>query len=115
MGDGQLPHPGMETIFETYYSWHVQKIVTISPDYQFIANPEYNRKRGPVNIFQSSFTLSVDYWESHASPHAHALPFSPFSPSLAMTGTIASPARGSAHHQPNTAFMSKPPNRIAER
>ena len=51
IGDGQLPHPGLETIFETYYAWRVQKMVTVSPDYQFIANPAYNRDRGPVNVF----------------------------------------------------------------
>ena len=32
-----------------------------------------------------------------------------------MIGTITSPAIGSAHHQPNNAFRSKPPNRIADR
>jgi len=30
-------HAGGETILETYYGWRVQKFVTISPDYQFIA------------------------------------------------------------------------------
>lgn len=50
IGDGRLPHPGRETIFETYYGWRVQKMVTISPDYQFIANPAYNRDRGPVSV-----------------------------------------------------------------
>jgi hypothetical protein len=32
-----------------------------------------------------------------------------------MIGTITKPATGSAHHQPNNAFRSKPPNRIADR
>jgi high affinity Mn2+ porin len=50
LGDGQLLHPGRETIFETYYAWKVQSMVTISPDYQFIANPAYNRDRGPVHV-----------------------------------------------------------------
>ena len=36
-------------------------------------------------------------------------------PSLAMIGTITSPATGSAHHHPATAFRSKPPKRIADR
>lgn len=50
IGDGQLPHPGLETIFETYYAWRVQRFVTLSPDYQFIANPAYDRDRGPVHV-----------------------------------------------------------------
>ena len=49
VGDGQLPHPGLEQIIETYYEfpvfdWHA----TI--DYQFVVNPAYNRDRGPVSI-----------------------------------------------------------------
>jgi high affinity Mn2+ porin len=51
IGDSRLNHPGRETIFETYYAWRVQKLATISPDYQFLANPAYNRDRGPVNVF----------------------------------------------------------------
>lgn len=50
IGDGQLPLPGRENIFETYYAWRALKYLTISPDYQFIANPAYNRDRGPVNV-----------------------------------------------------------------
>jgi high affinity Mn2+ porin len=49
VGDGQLPHPGLEQIVEAYYklpvgSWQV------TGDYQFIANPGYNRDRGPVSV-----------------------------------------------------------------
>jgi high affinity Mn2+ porin len=49
VGDGQLPHPGLEQILETYYklplgSWQV------TADYQFIVNPGYNRDRGPVSV-----------------------------------------------------------------
>ena len=50
IGDGRLPHPGREVVFETYYAWRVQRLLTVSPDYQFIANPAYNRERGPVNV-----------------------------------------------------------------
>jgi high affinity Mn2+ porin len=50
IGDGQLPHPGPETVFETYYAWRVRTFLTLSPDYQFIANPAYNRDRGPVHV-----------------------------------------------------------------
>jgi high affinity Mn2+ porin len=50
VGDGQLPHPGLEQIVETYYSlpiasWHA------TLDYQFVVNPAYNRDRGPVSVF----------------------------------------------------------------
>lgn len=60
VGDGQLPHPGLKIIFETYYASRVQKTLTISPDYQFIANPAYNRDRGPVNVLSLRLHLSVD-------------------------------------------------------
>jgi high affinity Mn2+ porin len=49
IGDGQLPHPGLEKLLETYYrfpigSWQV------TADYQLIVNPGYNRDRGPVSV-----------------------------------------------------------------
>jgi high affinity Mn2+ porin len=49
VGDGQLPHPGPEQILETYYSLPVGSW-KVTPDYQFIVNPGYNRERGPVSI-----------------------------------------------------------------
>jgi high affinity Mn2+ porin len=58
IGDGRLEHPGRETIFEAYYGWRVQKMVTISPDCQFITNPAYNRDRGPVTI--ASLRLHIE-------------------------------------------------------
>jgi high affinity Mn2+ porin len=51
IGDGQLPHPGLEQIFETYYSYGVSSATKVSLDYQLIVNPAYNTDRGPVNIF----------------------------------------------------------------
>ena len=51
VGDGQLPHPGLEQIFETYYSYALTSSTHLSFDYQFIANPGYNTDRGPVNVF----------------------------------------------------------------
>jgi high affinity Mn2+ porin len=51
IGDGQLPHPGLEQIFETYYSYALTPSTHVSVDYQFIANPAYNTDRGPVNVF----------------------------------------------------------------
>ncbi|MBN8809373.1 MAG: carbohydrate porin [Sphingomonas sp.] len=50
VGDGQLPHPGAEAIAEAYYQWQVAKPVAVSLDYQFVANPGYNRDRGPVHV-----------------------------------------------------------------
>jgi high affinity Mn2+ porin len=51
IGDGQLPKPGREEIFETYYSYAVTQATKLSLDYQFVNNPAYNTQRGPVNAF----------------------------------------------------------------
>ena len=52
IGDGKLPHPGPEEIFETYYSLQLAKDHWwFSPDYQFVVDPGYNRDRGPVSVF----------------------------------------------------------------
>ena len=50
IGDGQLPHPGPEQIVETYYSLAVLQQAFLTVDYQRVANPGYNRDRGPVSI-----------------------------------------------------------------
>ncbi len=49
VGDGQLPHPGLEQIIETYYQFPVYNWQATF-DYQFVVNPAYNRDRGPVSI-----------------------------------------------------------------
>ena len=49
IGDGKLNY-GSEQIIELYYSWNVTKKLFISPDYQFIVNPAYNKDRGPVHV-----------------------------------------------------------------
>ena len=49
IGDGKLNY-GSEQIFETYYSCHLTKQIFLSPDYQFVINPAYNKDRGPVHI-----------------------------------------------------------------
>ncbi len=49
VGDGMLPHPGLEHIIETYYAFPVFAS-TVTLDYQFIVNPAYNRDRGPVSV-----------------------------------------------------------------
>ena len=51
IGDGQLPNPGLEKIFEAYYSFALPSDMRVSFDYQFITNPAYNADRGPVHIF----------------------------------------------------------------
>jgi high affinity Mn2+ porin len=51
IGDGQLPKPGLEQVFETYYSYALSPAWRLSFDYQFINNPAYNTQRGPVNVF----------------------------------------------------------------
>jgi high affinity Mn2+ porin len=51
IGDGKLNY-GHEKIAEIYYSYHIKLLgLAISPDYQFIINPAYNKDRGPVNVF----------------------------------------------------------------
>jgi high affinity Mn2+ porin len=50
VGDGQLPHPGLEQIVETYYSLAAFKYAHVTADYQLIVNPAYNRDRGPVSV-----------------------------------------------------------------
>jgi high affinity Mn2+ porin len=55
IGDGQLPNPGYEKIFETYYSYALSPDMRLSFDYQYIANPAYNTDRGPVNTFAGRF------------------------------------------------------------
>jgi high affinity Mn2+ porin len=50
IGDGQLPQPSLEKVFETYYSFAVTSAVKISLDYQLIVDPGYNTQRGPVSL-----------------------------------------------------------------
>ena len=51
IGDGMLNY-GLEQIGEVYYSISLPRYhASISPDYQFILNPGYNRdRRGPVHV-----------------------------------------------------------------
>ena len=55
IGDGALPHPGLEQIIETYYSYALTSSTKVTFDYQFIANPAYNTDRGPVSVFAGRF------------------------------------------------------------
>jgi high affinity Mn2+ porin len=58
LGDGSLDYAG-EIIFETYYRVHVGPYAQISPDLQVIANPGYNRDRGPATVL--TFRLNLRY------------------------------------------------------
>lgn len=57
VGDGKLSYR-TEKILEAYYSISTRWRVAVSPDFQFVANPAYNRDRGPVSIFALRF-----HWE----------------------------------------------------
>jgi high affinity Mn2+ porin len=55
IGDGGLNY-GLETIAEVFYSFAVPNTnFTLSPDYQFVINPAYNKDRGTVHIFALRF------------------------------------------------------------
>lgn len=49
-GDGALDY-GTERILEAYYDARLTKGLNAAVDYQFIANPAFNRARGPVSVF----------------------------------------------------------------
>ena len=49
LGDGNLRY-GRETILESYYTAHLWRGVFASAGAQFIANPGYNRDRGPIVV-----------------------------------------------------------------
>lgn len=49
IGDGRLNY-GTENIIESYYSFNAFNGMFISPDYQLVIHPAYNKDRGPVSI-----------------------------------------------------------------
>ncbi len=49
LGDGGLNY-GLEKIFETYYTAHIWRGISIAADYQHVDNPGYNQNRGPVGV-----------------------------------------------------------------
>lgn len=55
LGDGMLPHPGLEQIVEAYYSYALSASTHITADYQLVINPAYNTDRGPANVFAGRF------------------------------------------------------------
>lgn len=50
IGDGVLPRPGTEKIIEASYTWHPIGPLAVTFDAQAVANPAYNRDRGPVGV-----------------------------------------------------------------
>lgn len=50
VGDGRLPHAGAERIAELFYAARLTPALEATIDAQHIANPGYNRDRGPVNV-----------------------------------------------------------------
>lgn len=50
IGDGRLPHYGLENVVETYYSAQIENWLSVGVDYQLIVNPAYNPDRGPVSV-----------------------------------------------------------------
>jgi high affinity Mn2+ porin len=57
LGDGGLNY-GLEKIFETYYTAHLWRGVSVAADYQHVSNPGYNQDRGPVSVV--SFRIHVE-------------------------------------------------------
>lgn len=49
LGDGALNY-GREMLLEAFYNAQIAQFLYISPDYQFIVNPGYNKDRGPVHV-----------------------------------------------------------------
>ncbi len=56
-GDGALNY-GWEKILETYYDFKIWRTIHTTLDYQFIADPAFNRDRGPVSVFAARL-----HWE----------------------------------------------------
>jgi hypothetical protein len=57
LGDGALNY-GLEKIFETYYTAHVWRGISVAVDYQHVTDPGYNQDRGPASVV--SFRLHVE-------------------------------------------------------
>ena len=50
LGDGTLNY-ARENVLEVQYEWEIKRGFIISPDYQFILNPGYNRNESSLNVF----------------------------------------------------------------
>ena len=58
LGDGNLNY-GRENIIESYYTVHVWRGIYLAPGVQHIADPGYNRDRGPVTV--PTFRAHIDF------------------------------------------------------
>jgi carbohydrate-selective porin OprB len=58
LGDGRLNY-GRENLVESYYTVHVWRGIYLAPGVQYIADPGYNRDRGPVVV--PSFRAHVEF------------------------------------------------------
>ena len=56
-GDGNLSY-SPEKILETYYDFKIWESIHGALDYQFVADPAFNRDRGPVSVFAARI-----HWE----------------------------------------------------
>jgi len=50
LGDGSLDY-GPEQVLEAYYRVQLGPYLQVSPDFQFIRNPGYNKDRGPAEVY----------------------------------------------------------------
>lgn len=57
LGDGRLRY-GPERVVELYWRMQFSRAVALSPDLQWIANPGFNRDRGPARIVSLRLVLS---------------------------------------------------------
>lgn len=57
LGDGKLNY-GLEQTLESYYRIQLGQYAQLSPDFQFIQNPGYNRDRGPAEVYSLRLHLS---------------------------------------------------------
>ncbi len=57
LGDGALNY-GPEQVLETYYRVQLTQYAQLSPDYQYIRDPGYNRDRGPAQVYSLRLRMS---------------------------------------------------------
>lgn len=57
LGDGKLNY-SPEQVLETYYRFQIGRYAQLSPDFQYIQNPGYNRDRGPAEVYSLRLRLS---------------------------------------------------------
>lgn len=57
LGDGRLNY-GYEQVLEAYYRIQLGPYLQVSPDFQLIRNPGYNRDRGPAEVYSMRAHLS---------------------------------------------------------